>query len=68
MRLISVSGTLRSAGSREERSAEELAHLFDVAVLAPAELHLVEGGHCPWLDGAERIADRIDAFLKQTRG
>lgn len=34
--------------------------------LPDAELHISAGGHCPWLDDAERIAERINRFLART--
>jgi pimeloyl-ACP methyl ester carboxylesterase len=34
--------------------------------LPDAELHVVEGGHCPWLDEAEQIAELVDGFLERT--
>lgn len=33
--------------------------------LPDAELHIGEGGHCPWLDDAERIAEWINEFLRR---
>jgi pimeloyl-ACP methyl ester carboxylesterase len=34
--------------------------------LPDAELHISEGGHCPWLDDAERIAEWVNRFLGRT--
>lgn len=34
--------------------------------LPDAELHIGEGGHCPWLDDAERIAEWVNQFLGRT--
>lgn len=33
--------------------------------LPDAELHLTDGGHSPWLDAPEWIADRVGAFLER---
>jgi hypothetical protein len=34
--------------------------------LRDAELKISEGGHCPWLNDAERIAGWVDSFLGRT--
>jgi pimeloyl-ACP methyl ester carboxylesterase len=34
--------------------------------LPDAELHISEGGHCPWLDEPERIAGWVNGFLERT--
>jgi pimeloyl-ACP methyl ester carboxylesterase len=34
--------------------------------LPNAELHIGEGGHCPWLDDAEWIAEWVNRFLERT--
>ena len=34
--------------------------------LPDAELHISEGGHCPWLNEAERIAGWVNRFLERT--
>lgn len=34
--------------------------------LPDAELHIGEGGHCPWLDDAERIGEWVNRFLERT--
>lgn len=36
------------------------------AALPDAELQIGEGGHCPWLDDAERIAEWVNRFLERT--
>jgi len=33
--------------------------------LPDAELHLGKGGHCPWLDNAEQVAEWVNRFLEQ---
>lgn len=37
-----------------------------VEALPNAELHISEGGHCPWLTEAERIAGWVNGFLDRT--
>ena len=34
--------------------------------LPDAELHITEGGHCPWLNEPERIAGWVKRFLERT--
>jgi len=34
--------------------------------LPDAELHIGEGGHCPWLDDAEQVAEWVNRFLERT--
>jgi pimeloyl-ACP methyl ester carboxylesterase len=34
--------------------------------LPDAELHISEGGHCPWLNEPEQIAGRVNGFLNRT--
>jgi pimeloyl-ACP methyl ester carboxylesterase len=34
--------------------------------LPDAELHISEGGHCPWLNEAEQIAEWVNRFLERT--
>lgn len=34
--------------------------------LPDAELHICQGGHCPWLNEAERIAGWVTRFLERT--
>ena len=34
--------------------------------LPDAELHVGEGGHCPWLDDAERVSEWVNRFLERT--
>lgn len=36
-----------------------------VAVMADAELHVVDGGHAPWLHHADQIAPPVMAFLRR---
>jgi pimeloyl-ACP methyl ester carboxylesterase len=36
------------------------------ATMPDAELHIVEGGHAPWLHHADQIAPLIEAFLHRT--
>lgn len=42
-----------------ERVAEAMVH---------AELHVVEGGHAPWLHHSDQIAPFVSGFLDRTRG
>ncbi|HEY1358658.1 MAG TPA: alpha/beta hydrolase [Thermoleophilaceae bacterium] len=35
-------------------------------ILPDAELHISEGGHCPWLNQAQRIAGWVKRFLERT--
>jgi pimeloyl-ACP methyl ester carboxylesterase len=44
----------------------ELAGRRMAEALPDAELHLADGGHCPWLDDAERIAAWVNRFLERT--
>ncbi len=42
------------------------AHVGErVATAMPNELHIVEGGHAPWLHHADQIAPVLTAFLRQ---
>ncbi len=36
------------------------------ATLPDAELHISEGGHCPWLNEPQRIAGWVNRFLERT--
>jgi len=44
-----------------ERAGRRMA-----AALPDAELHISEGGHCPWLNEAERMAGWVNRFLERT--
>jgi pimeloyl-ACP methyl ester carboxylesterase len=48
---------------REDPMGAERAGRRMATALPNAQLHLCEGGHTPWLNEPERIADWIDAFL-----
>jgi pimeloyl-ACP methyl ester carboxylesterase len=36
------------------------------AAMPDAALHIVDGGHAPWLHRAEQIAPLVEAFLRRT--
>ncbi|HEX2096025.1 MAG TPA: alpha/beta hydrolase [Solirubrobacterales bacterium] len=52
--------------ARQDPMGSERAGCRMAQALPNAELHLCDGGHCPWLDETERVADLINAFLERS--